>query len=223
MARVISGNIGGIRPTVWNNKKLAKIKKTTRDLKADITLYQELGVNWSMVKKHQTLYELLRSEVPTKVSTAHNIHERNSQHQWGGTGIAAFDSVAAKAVDKGADPTEMGRWAWMKWDNGVQPLLMVTAYQPNKSDVTHPSSVYQQQSRQILRTRKEEMDVRHVFREDLCHALRQWRAHGYAIILTIDANKDIRTGPLSRERGPVRMSSLASIVRIIAYPWARHC
>ena len=108
MARVISGNIGGIRPTVWNNSKLAKLKKTTRDLKADVTLYQELGVNWSMVKKHQTLYELLRSEVPTKISTAHNVHERNSIHQWGGTGIAAFDSVAAKAVDKGADTSDMG-------------------------------------------------------------------------------------------------------------------
>ena len=158
MARVISGNIGGIRPTVWNNSKLAKLKKTTRDLKADVTLYQELGVNWSMVKKHQTLYELLRSEVPTKISTAHNVHERNSIHQWGGTGIAAFDSVAAKAVDKGADTSDMGQWAWMKWDNGVQPLLMVTAYQPNKSDISHPSSVYQQQSRQLLCTRKEEVD-----------------------------------------------------------------
>ena len=110
MARIISGNIGGIRPTVWNNSKLSKIKKMTRELKADITLYQELGVNWSMVKKHQTLYELLCSEVPTKVSTAHNVHECNSQHQWGGTGIAAYDSVAAKAVNKGTDPLEMGRW-----------------------------------------------------------------------------------------------------------------
>ena len=59
------------------NSKLDLLRKFCRDIKADVVALQELQVNWDLTQQHEKLYDLLGSEVKTRVVTGHNVHERN--------------------------------------------------------------------------------------------------------------------------------------------------
>ena len=194
--RIVGGNIGGLRPQARRNPKLDQFRKFCRETEADVVALQELQVNWDLVQRHERLYDLLQTEVATRVITSHNTCEKNSRHQHGGTAVVAFDIVATKITTKEPDPLELGRWCSIRFDNGIQALRVISAYQPIVADVIHSSSVYQQHRRVYLERGDDNTDPRRRFREDLCAALRAWRTAGEALILFIDANEDIRSGPL---------------------------
>ena len=164
-------------------------------MEVDVVALQELQVNWDLTQHHERLYDLLQTEVATRVITSHNTLEKNSRHQHGGTAVVAFDVVATKIDTKDPDPLRLGRWCSVRFDNGIQALRVISAYQPIVADVIHSSSVYQQHRRVYLDWGDANTDPRSRFREDLCAALREWRAAGEAIILFIDANEDVRSGP----------------------------
>ena len=120
----------------------------------DVRCMSELIVNWHEVTEENKLQELFRSEVPTKVKTAHNSHEKSGWSQQGGTAMAAIGTMALNVTATGADPTGLGRWTWMAFQNKEQRITrVVTIYVPNYVDGRKLNSVYQQQKRYLLKQR----------------------------------------------------------------------
>ena len=109
-----------------------------------------------------------------------------------------IEQVTHRISGSGADERGLGRWSWLllKGKDKVQ-IRVITAYQPNLSKmVTQCGSVYSQQRIQLLATNEEKCPLE-VFRNDLIKQIKSWIKMKNKIILMIDANENVRTGPLS--------------------------
>ena len=100
-------------------------------------------------------------------------------------------------MEQGKDPRGLGRWAWMiyKGHSGVS-LRYIAAYRPvlNKD---RPPSVWSQQ-RTYFQQHNEDWCPRDMFTIDLCKEIERWLESGDQLILGVDANDDVCTGPFSR-------------------------
>ena len=75
-------------------------------------------------------------------------------------------------------------------------IRVITVYQPNQSQVaTQCGSVYSQQRLQLLAKNIDKCPLE-VFRNDLIAQLKSWMKQKNKIVTMIDANEDVRKGPL---------------------------
>ena len=73
--RIAVENVNSLPPQHHNNSKLNTIRKFDRHYSVDVRCMLDLNANWDVVQEENKLHELLRSEAPTRVKTAHNRHE----------------------------------------------------------------------------------------------------------------------------------------------------
>ncbi len=128
---------------------------------------------------------------------SHNIHENTNQPvQWGGTGLCIMNELYPRVHGKmGSDPENLGRWTWARIQRREnQWLRLVSAYRPvhNTSDI---GSSYQQQLRHF-RTKGDKRCPIKIFDEQFLHQLQEWMSQGERIVVGIDANSDVRSGPV---------------------------
>jgi hypothetical protein len=107
-------------------------------------------------------------------------------------GIIAMAEAKHRIIDRGYDPSGMGRWAWMRMEGKEgHHMRFVTAYRPCQSGGA--SSVFQQQAR-AMALHQDFRNPRTALLEDVVAAMLKWKALGDHIVFGTDANEDIRKG-----------------------------
>ena len=198
--RIVMKQIGGIGLDAGNPKE-EELKTWIRDLQIDCCGIIETNVFWGKCHDRARFNERMRtgSWEHMRTSTAYNKHEFTARAQYGGTATVCLDQLAHRTGGTGADERGLGRWSWilLRGKHNLNTRI-VTAYQPNATMYTKClGSVFKQQERYFLLNNIDDDPVA-MFRKELCACLLKWIRKGERIILMIDANEDVRDGPLSK-------------------------
>jgi len=101
-----------------------------------------------------------------------------------------------RTIASGTDPEELGRWSWVRIQgrDGVHTRVL-SAYRPVKN-TSYIGSTYQQQLR-YFRSQNNHTDPLELFDKHLLEEITPWLAAGDHVIISMDANQDVRTGKLA--------------------------
>lgn len=114
VVRLTNENVNNLGLYAKGNWKVKKLGNLNNKYQADGTLMQELGTNWSMVPDNLQPDTLFGGAKRSKIVVAHNVHERFSRCQQGGTAVVAFSRLAGFVQDSGRDKSGLGRYSWVK-------------------------------------------------------------------------------------------------------------
>jgi hypothetical protein len=131
------------------------------------------------------------------VSWAHNRTAAPRQaRQYGGCSLFSINKVAHRAVEKGQDSSNLGRWVWTRYkgrDNNT--LCIITAYRPNPPQ--GPFTVYAQHNAYFNSIRRD-ICPRQAFIINLTDEIQRVLESGDNIILMIDGNSNMKNSDLSK-------------------------
>ena len=161
----------------------------------DALLMNEVGLNWRVVSADNQWVERTTGKLQgSKAVFAHNTTEPKITDtiQYGGVGIVATQELAHRIISTGKDPTNLGRWTWIRIQGKEgHTVRIATAYRPWESPGA--GTVFHQQARG-LSAKADHRNPRDAMMEDLEKAIKEWKAEGDHIILGMDANEDVRDG-----------------------------
>jgi hypothetical protein len=161
----------------------------------DVWMTNEVGLHWSKLPPTDQWEERVFSKMhDSSAIFAYNTTEPDISErvQYGGVGIVASTEIKHRIVQRGKDPTGLGRWAWLRTEGKEgHHVRYVTAYRPCESGGA--GSVFQQHARSLGKT-NDFRNPRTAILEDLVLAIRGWMQSGDHIILGMDANEDVRMG-----------------------------
>ncbi len=189
-------NIGGISI----NKDTAKddiIRVGIGEYDFDIFGFSELNIDWRNILEEDRLYARTRYWWDSSnIMTANNCTTANREaHQYGGTALFSIGKAAHRIISKGIDPTNLGRWVWVRYrGRNNQTLRIFSAYRPNPPG-GGPFTVYAQH-RQFFNSRDDERCPRAAFLDDLCSTINEAKEEGDNIIVMLDGNDDMRKGAI---------------------------
>ena len=162
----------------------------------DVWLTCEVGLCWRKLLAVDQWEE--RSFGKLKDSTsifAYNSTEPSLEDkiQYGGVGIVASSEIKHSIVNRGKDPSKLGRWTWIRTAGKEgHHVRYVSAYRPCESGGA--GSVFQQHVRGLGK----ENDFRHprtaMLEYRALAIITEWKLEGDHIILGMDANEDVREG-----------------------------
>ena len=126
-------NIGGLT-TQGNSLKDDLLRKGIKVYNFDVFGVAETNVDWQLLGEQDRLY--MRTKEWWETSHLNFTHNRVSppldKRQWGGSALFSLNQAAHRVVDKGWDPTNMGRWCWTKFRGRNDHCLRIfSAYCPN--------------------------------------------------------------------------------------------
>ena len=113
-------------------------------------------------------------------------------------------------TSSGLDTGDLGRWAWVRIEEGAWPTLIITAFQPFRSRKYGYGTSYNQQWRFWL-GKGVTTCPRTLFWENLRDKLIEWRQNGDRILLLIDTNEDMSDGHLQQSFS--RTLGMSDVVR----------
>ena len=180
-----------------NNDKIKYFNSLLSRLEIDVVGGAEARTNWSMVPGSHQLSHLLQQREGARTITAHNIHERFSIAQQGGTFMSATEFNQGLIETSGCDETGLGRWCWMKFKGTTASTRVVMAYGACVTRKQAQNATIAQQ-RRYWRLQNNNTCPRKLFREQLISQLKTWREEGDKIILFLDSNEDMSEGILQR-------------------------
>jgi hypothetical protein len=128
----------------------------------------------------------------------------------GGTMTTITGKWQARVTEMGNDARGLGRWSYVKLQSKKNTLMIVTAYRPTVSQ--GPSTVWMQQWALLRESGERNPDPIATFYLDLEKMLREWKSHGYEIILMMDANETIGDAP-SKLTGTLNRLEMTDLVR----------
>ena len=199
--RIYFENVDGfnIEPTklVTQNIKLNYFSLLMAKMEVDIFGGAECRTNWNLIPYTHNFTKSLNMREGSHCCTGHNTHENFSLKQQGGTFIASTPTASQFVRDTGTDSTGLGRWSWMKVEGRTSATRIICAYQPCITRKRSMSSTIAQQRRYWL-LHGLRVCPRVKFREDLFNLLKQWRENGEKLILLMDANENLLSGPIER-------------------------
>ncbi len=109
-------NIGGV-PIQQGKHKDDIIKNGITKLDFDIFGIAEVNVNWTHVSEEHRLVN--RSRHWWASSHFASTHNKNSTTrataQYGGVAMWSIDKAAHRVINKGQDPSGLGRWVWVRY------------------------------------------------------------------------------------------------------------
>ena len=112
--------------------------------------------------------------------------------------MIATKEVAARHKSGSDDPTGLGRWtSILTGGREGYNVRYVCVYNPVAPSTASVNGSYRQQQRYYQRLNNFN-DPFHLLQKDLCAALESWLGDGEHIFLMLDANQDIRSGPLAQ-------------------------
>jgi len=161
--------------------------------KLDITLMQEVGVNWSAIPQEHGWKKRIDESLDSSQAKSYmgynkqTINKRGAQ--WGGTGILSYGKLAHFAMGAGQDIAKLGRWSWTRYrgKQGIN-LRCISIYRPVDSNGVLSVST---QHKTYLQSHNDDRHPRQAFLEDLEEELQSWIAMGDQIILSGDINDNI--------------------------------
>jgi hypothetical protein len=205
VSRVCFGNIGpaGLQP--FDMSKIQAIRHFLRQWQVDHFGACETQVNWTHIPYEKRLEELFFSETLLRCICAHNTNDadNHSQRQQGGTMSMSMGEMAGRMHSKGVDSSGLGRWVWQlfRGKDGITTRIY-TAYRPCISQGAKKlNTVYTQHKRHFRLIRKpgeKDRCPRDAFLEDLEQELQARKLAGERLILMMDANGDVTSGPIKR-------------------------
>jgi hypothetical protein len=154
----------------------------------DALLMNKVGINWDKISADNQWVERTIGKL------AHNTTEQGMTDtiQYGGVGIVATQELAHRIIDRGRDPTNLGRWVWIRIQGKEgHTVRIATAYRPWESPGA--STVYHQQARGLSANGDHRNPI-DALMEDLQKAIKDWKAAGDHIVIGMDANEDVRKG-----------------------------
>jgi hypothetical protein len=159
----------------------------------------EVGLNWRAISAaNQWVERTIGKLNGSQAIFAHNTTEDNVTDaiQYGSVGIVTTHELAHRIIESGSDTTNLGRWDWIRIQGKEgHTVRIATAYRPCESPGA--STVFHQQARGLSKN-NDHRNPRDAFIEDLQDAIKLWLAAGDHIIIGLDANKDVRTGTVSK-------------------------
>jgi hypothetical protein len=188
-------NIGGF-PINKGKYKEGVIRRGITKWKFDIFGCAETNIGRRLVPEEDKRYFRTKEWWETlHLSWTHNTAMAPvTACQYGGTALLSTGPAAHRAVEKGGDPSNLGRWTWTRYrgkDN--QTRRNITAYRPNFPN--GPFTVYAQHNA-YFHAKNKPRCPRKAFLQDLCEDIRNFLEAGDNLILMIDGNTNMRKGDL---------------------------
>ena len=166
----------------------------------DVLMMNEVGLNWKAVPADNQWVERTTGKLNgSKAVFAHNTTEPKSTDttQYGGVGIVVTQEIAHRIIGTGRDPTNLGRWAWIRIQGKEgHTVRIATAYRPWESPGA--STVFHQQARGLSKKGDHRNPIDALL-EDLTKAIAEWKESGDHIIIGMDANEDVRHGTVNTQ------------------------
>ena len=186
-------------PTITRADRSTQHLENVKLYDPDAMLYCDVGLNWTNLPIEDRWKERMAfSHMPRDKSRfSCNAHDDSPQPvQWGGTGICIMNELFSRVHGKmGSDPENLGRWTWARIQRRENEWLRVAAaYRPVKNTAETGSS-YQQQLRHFRNQGDYRCPIK-IFDEQFLHQLQDWLSQGDHIIVGLDANADVRSGPV---------------------------
>jgi hypothetical protein len=194
--RLAYGNINGLPTVSFNNPKANVLKHWFRHIEADFFAGNEAQINWSLMPRSGSLPEIFWSENALRTVAAYNTHENFSRRQYGGTFHLTFGALAARVVDTGVDDSNLGRYAWTKFQGRNGHIArIVSVYVPCRSSRSSGDLTVMNQHRRYFENNGRLECPRTILLEDLRLLLQTWRQAGERLVVFIDANENMTKGP----------------------------
>lgn len=186
--------------SINNNKETEKQQYLSRlftKLDVDIFGGVEVRQQWDLIGKNKGLSKQMDLREGSRVQTSHNVHERFSKCQQGGTCITVNELIGTFVTTQGSDEEGLGRWSWIKLQGNNISTRIISAYMPcvTRKEAVHATMA---QQRRYWRLQGNRECPRKIWRKDLIKALIQWRNEGDKLILLMDSNENMENGPLAR-------------------------
>ena len=199
--RLLFENIDGfgvkVQCTNKSNKNLKYYNSLLHRLDVDFLGGAEARCQWDMLPHTHSLPKLLDLREGSRSCYGHNEHEKFSVKQQGGTFLASSPHMGDMVMEMGKDETGLGRWCWMKVAGRFATTRIVVAYQPCSTRKEAPNATMAQH-RRYWRSHGDRQCPRRLFRYQLTALLASWRHNGDKIILMLDSNENMQSGPLSK-------------------------
>ena len=149
MVRITSENISNLGINVNNNPKQEAAMEWLYQNKVDIAGWIEDRIAWHKLRRKNRLQQQLKIEKwrNPQVITSKNRHDGVSLRQLGGTATLTIWPIPNTYDKRGSDPDGLGWWLWIQLagSEGVTTII-ITAYNPCKSKLNRPQTVYAQQN-----------------------------------------------------------------------------
>ena len=127
-------NVNGI-PENMKTTKSKKMIHSVKDWNLDVWACSEIKIRWDKIDSRHQWAERTTGFKNRNWLFAHNRHE-NGRDKFlpGGVGIMAVNEMRGRIVEKGKDPSGIGRWTWMKLAGRSEKVLRVVSfYRPSRS------------------------------------------------------------------------------------------
>jgi hypothetical protein len=187
------GNINGFPAVSHNNPKAGQLRHWFHHMEIDFFAGNESKINWAQMPPSGCLPELFRSENDLCMVAAFNSNESFRLRQFGGTFQLTMGQMTLHVSGTGTDDRNLGHWAWTRFSgrNG-HCTWIVSVYVPCRG--LGEETVYKQHVRHLWRQRILTRPCQ-VLLQDLRALLISWRQAGDHIIVFLDANEDMMSGP----------------------------
>jgi hypothetical protein len=190
-------NAGGF-PTQKGKVKEDNIRQGILKWDFDIFGTVETNLDWRLLQEQEKLPMRTKEWCEQQhISWCHNRNASPRQvRQYGGCALFSVNKAVHRAIEKGCDRTNLGRWAWTRYKGkGEQTLRVITAYRPNPPQ--GPFSVYAQHNA-YFHSIDRQICPRQAFLMDLILELENFLLKGDKIILMLDGNSNMKNSDLSR-------------------------
>jgi hypothetical protein len=197
-------NIGGL-PLIRNKHKDDIIRCGISLWDFDIFGIAETNVDWRLVKEEDRLY-LRTKEWWESVHISHSFNCSGTPvtaQQYGGTALFSISNASHRVIEKGADPSNLGRGSWTRYHGrNNHTLRIMAAYRPNPPG--GPFTVYAQH-RTFFNSIGRDICPEGSFFLDLCSSISKLKEAGDHIILMLDGNTDMRISDLQQSLSSCHM------------------
>jgi hypothetical protein len=193
-------NIKGFPVKNWH-KKTRELNNWMIKYRINTMLMAEINTFWARLPadhqwSKQNAGQLQQNK---KTSLAYNRKDKEvrGQQQFGGVAVTSVGTCMHRNLTTGEDPSGLARWAWHRYQgkDGIA-LRVVSAYRPNGPGTGGGYIVFAQHICH-LSDNNNFRDPRSTFIEDLETQLQSWIEQGDQIVVGIDANDDLRNGPVN--------------------------
>ena len=208
--RIMFQNVNGL-PSKNEGQKNTHILDTVNNFNVDVLALSETNKYWPNIPTDHRPQNRFRGWWENShVNYSFNSTFRQKQANQPGGNLMITVGRTATRVDgakSGEDVTKLGRWCFtsVKGKNG-KIIRMVTAYRPSNK-IAKRNTAYSQHIRHFNQISRAGCPQK-LFWEDLFGAIDKWQTSGDSIILTVDANQDVRTPSLQKEMEKRGMSEV---------------
>ena len=129
---------------------------------------------------------------------SHNTNERMHREQMDGTAIAALGRLCDVVMEVDNDDTGLARWSWIKLGMGAQTTRIISGYLPCKPGKTSRGRTVWEQQARYFQARGNFKYPSMIFIKDMTSLVTLWHRAGEEVMLLIDSNQDVYTGPLAK-------------------------